>query len=35
MMFVEAIVEKNFRSTISLTAGRGRVILLIILLKIG
>lgn len=26
MMFVEAIVEKNFRSTISLTAGRGRVI---------
>lgn len=24
MMFVEAIVEKNFRSTISLTAGRGR-----------
>jgi len=23
-MFVEAIVEKNFRCTISLTAGRGR-----------
>jgi len=26
MMFVEAIVDKNFRMTISLTAGRGRVI---------
>lgn len=24
MMFVEAITEKNFRSTVSLTAGRGR-----------
>jgi len=28
MMFVEAIVEKNFRQTISLTAARGRVIIL-------
>ena len=24
-MFIEAIVEKNFRCTISLTAARGRV----------
>lgn len=35
MTFIDAITEKSSRSTVSLTAGRGRVIYIMILIFIN